>query len=425
MLKKIGFWSVFAIVLSSQVGSGILVLPVALSPFGFYSVLGWIFSGLGALSLALVFAGLCHRFPKTGGPHVYIQAVFGKTAAFFTGWTYWVISWFSSTVVVIASIGYLSPFIGDRSPHAYLILEIFLVAGVTALNLKGISSAGRTGLILTLLKALPLLILPIASFWYFDTHHFVMETQLSQEPLPSILAQVTLLTLWGFIGLESATTSAGSVINPQSTIPKAIFFGTLCAAILYLINSLGIMGLLPTDVLSRSKAPYIDAANALFGGQWHLIIAVIASIICIGTLNAWMLTSGQIALGLAEDRLLPSAFAKKNKRGAPVYGLVLSCIGIVPFLWLMMEHSIAKQLATLIDDSVTAFLFIYLFCGFAYCKILLKEKAKFYHWIYTIIGMIFSLWILYETDLTTLAIAAMFVLSGAPLYFIWYRKEKA
>lgn len=423
-MKKIGFWSVFAIVISSQIGSGILILPVTLAPFGLYSFLGWIFSGLGAISLALVFAGLCHRFPKTGGPHAYIHAMFGRIPAFFTGWTYWVISWFSTTVVVIASIGYLSPFIGQRSSFFYLFLEIALLLLITALNLKGIRSAGRTGLILTVLKTLPLFILPVAAFWYFDAHHFVVETHISQQPISSTIAQVTLLTLWGFIGLESATTSAGSVLHPEKTIPKAIVAGTICASILYLINSLGIMGLLPSEILSQSKAPYIDATNLIFGGEWHLIIAIIASIICIGTLNAWMLASGQIALGLAEDKLLPVLFTKQNKKHAPTYGLLLSCLGIIPFLFLMMKHSVAKQLSTLIDDSVTAFLFVYLACNLAYIKILWKEKAKFYHWTYTIIALFFCLWILFKTDWIILATAAMFVLSGLPLYLFWYRKGK-
>lgn len=424
VLKKIGFWSVFAIVISSQVGSGVLILPVTLTPFGLYSILGWVISGIGAISLALVFGGLCRRFPKTGGPHAYVQATFGKTAAFFTGWTYWVISWFSTTAVVIASIGYLSPFIGERSPNTYLALEIILLFIITWINLKGIRLAGRAGFILTLLKALPLFILPLAAFWYFDTQHFVIQEEIKELPLPTILAQVTLLTLWGFIGLETATTSAGSVINPERTIPKAIILGTTCAAVLYLLNSLGIMGLMPAGVLSQSKAPYIDATNYLFGGEWHLIIAVIASIICIGTLNAWMLASGQIALGLAEDYLLPAHFSKRNKKEAPVIGLFVSAIGILPFLFLMANHSLAKQIATVVDYSVTAFLYVYLACTFAYAKMLIKEKARWHHWVYTLIGGVFCVWILKETSFTILGAAAMFVCSGIPVYLIWYRRKK-
>ena len=401
------------------------MLPATLTPYGLFSILGWLISGAGAICLALVFAGLCSRFPKTGGPHVYIKETFGLTAAFFTGWTYWVISWFSTTVVVIASIGYLSPFIGNQSASVYLILEIALLIAITALNLKGVKIAGKAGFVLTLLKIIPLLILPIAAFWYFDVHHFVIKPTVEVMPLSSKLAQVTMLTLWGFIGLEIATTSAGSVNNPSKTIPRAIIFGTICTAIVYLINSVGIMGLLPANVLEASKAPYIDASQYLLGGHWYLMVSVIASIICIGTLNAWMLGSGQIALGLAEDNLLPGRFGRKNKHDAPKYGLIISCIGMLPFLILTANDSIAKQIATLVDFSVTAFLFVYIFCTIAYMKILLKERAKFYHWIYTFAALVFSTWVLYETSFSIIATAAMFVVSGVPVYFIWYRRRKA
>lgn len=424
MSKKIGFWSVFAIVIGSQIGSGILMLPANLTPYGLYSILGWLISGAGAICLALVFAGLCTRFPKTGGPHAYIKETFGLSTAFFTGWTYWVISWFSTTAVVIASIGYLSPFIGNQSPHVYLALEVALLIAITGLNLKGVKIAGKAGFILTLLKIVPLVLLPIAAFWYFDAHHFVTKPAVDVLPTASKLAQVTMLTLWGFIGLEVATTSAGSVENPSKTIPRAIIFGTICTAIIYLINSVGIMGLLPENVLEISKAPYIDASQYLFGGSWHLVIAIIASIICIGTLNAWMLASGQVALGLAEDYLLPGRFAKKNKHDAPTYGLIISCIGILPFLFLTANDSIAKQIASIIDFSVTAFLFVYAFCTIAYMKILWREKAKLYHWSYALLALAFCGWVLYETSLVIIGTAVMFILSGIPLYFIWYRRKK-
>ena len=71
--KKLNFWAVFALVVSSQIGSGIFVLPLTLSPYGFYSFFAWIISGLGAISLALVFAKLCASFPKASGLHIYVK----------------------------------------------------------------------------------------------------------------------------------------------------------------------------------------------------------------------------------------------------------------------------------------------------------------------------------------------------------------
>ncbi|MFY9589889.1 APC family permease [Rickettsia endosymbiont of Halotydeus destructor] len=426
MLKKLGFWSVFALVTGSQIGTGIFILPASLAPFGIYSVWGWILSSCGAISIALLFATLCARFPKTGGPHVYVQEAFGNFAAFFIGWTYWIISFVSSGAVIISAIGYLTPLIGEQTNLVYLFLEISLLIAIAALNLKGPELAGRAEFWLTILKFIPLLIVAICALCRFDVNNFVIDKKVNNLSMAELMGRVTLLTFWGFIGIECATTSAGAVINPSKTIPRAIVLGTVCVAALYLINSIGIMGLIPGAQLMYSKAPYVDAARLLFGGSWHLLISLIASVICIGTLNAWVLTSGQIALGLAEDGLMPRLFAKKNINDAPMWGLIISCAGIVPLLIFTANESFSEQITQIMDMSVIAFLFVYLICGIAFLKILFNSKEKFayYYPLIGILSIIFCGWIIYETPVKTLIIASMFTFSGLPVYFFWYQKKK-
>lgn len=424
MSQKIGFWSVFALVTGSQIGTGVLILPASLAAFGIFSLVGWIVSSCGAIILALVFAILCAKFPNTGGPHVYIKNSFGRSAAFFTGWTYWVISWVSTTAVVISAIKYLSPLIGIDDNFVHLILEITLLLIIMWLNLKGIGVAGRAEFVLAILKFIPLVLVPVAALYHFDISNFALAPQNANLTIPQILGEVALLTFWGFIGLESATTQAGSVINPSKTVPKAVVAGTLCVAILYLVNSIGIIGLVPRADLMNSNAPYVDAAHIIFGGHWHLLISLIASIICIGTLNAWVLTSGQIALGLAEDGFLPSFFAKKNKAGAPFISIILSSAGIIPLLIITANESLSEQITNIIDFSVIAFLFVYLACSVALLKLLFTKsvKSSIYQWLIAIGSIAFCLWIIYGTPLDTILVGSFFVLSGVPVYFFWYKK---
>ncbi|RZI46751.1 APC family permease [Candidatus Finniella inopinata] len=424
MSRKIGFWSVFALVTGSQIGSGVFTLPALLAPYGAFSMAGWVIAGAGAVALALVFGGLCSQFPRTGGPHVYAQQAFGADAAFFTGWTYWVISWVSTTAVIVASIGYLSPLIGNQSAEVNLLLEIALLLAITGLNLKGVQAAGHAEFLLTLLKFGILLVIPIVALTHFNPNNLVMMPEMSAQSTPQLLSQVALLTLWGFIGLESATAPAGCVKDACKTIPRAIIFGTLCVAALYIINSVGIMGLIPAAELAQSKAPYVDAAERIFGGGWHLVISIMASIACIGTLNAWMLASGQVALGLAEDGLLPRFFGRKNIHEAPHNGLLTSCVGIIPLLVLTCSHSLNHQITAIIDFSVVAFLFVYLMCGLAHVKVLRKQACcSVYKWVYTCVAIGFCLWVLYETPLKTLIIASLFVISGVPAYALWYKRQ--
>ena len=434
--NKIGFWAVFSIVTSSQIGSGVFTLPACLAPYGIFGLFGCLLSGVGAIALCFVFASLCARLPYTGGPHVYVEHAFGKKMAFFTGWTYWVISWVSTTAVIVTSIGYLSPFLArlfadniifiQYSKQIYLLLEIFLLFIIASLNLKGIKFAGNTELALTILKFIPLIFLPVIALFYFNKQNFILSPEVANLSSTSMLAKVTLFALWGFIGLETATTPAESVINPSATIPRAIIFGTLSVALLYILNFVGIMGLIPGSQLMNSNAPYVDAAQQMFGGNWHLLIAIIASISLIGTLNAWILTSGQISLGLAIDGLMPKFFSIKNKGDAPIYGIIISCLGIVPLLVLTSSTSgsLSQQAIKIIDISLISFLFVYLICVVSFLKLLIKEKNHPISYMVAILALIFCSWVICETQLTTLLIASLFTFSGLPVYLFWYSAIK-
>lgn len=427
MSSKIGFWSVFALVAGSQIGSSVFMQPAILAPYGIYAMFGWVISATGAISLALIFSWLCAKFPKTGGPYVYVQEAFGQTAGFFTGWTYWVISWVSTPVLYIAAAAYLSPLLNNPPIQILLLIELFLLFSLTALNLRGVSAAGKAEFVLSLLKIIPLIVIPIFALSFFNIDNFMLDSTNPQTgKLSDILGSTALLTLWGFIGVETATTTAGSVKNPSKTIPLALVSGTMCVALLYIVNSFSIMGLVPGAQLGQSRAPYVDAAQIIFGGNWHLLISLIAAITCIGTANAWTLSSGQAALGLAEDGLLPAFFNKKNKNGAPFWGLMTSCIGIVPILLLTMNESLTAQINMIIDFSVTAFLFVYLASLAAFFKIYFKVKntRQLPYLLAGILGSFFCLWVLWETSITTIFLASLFCLTGLPVYFFLNKVPK-
>jgi APA family basic amino acid/polyamine antiporter len=294
-----------------------------------------------------------------------------------------VISWVSTTVVVITAVGSLSPFLVNMHPMIEVVLQIILLITIMLLNLKGVQTAGKVEFILILMKFIPLIIIPFSALFYFDTRNFGVSDEISSLTISSILSQVTLLTFFGFIGLECATTAAGEVYNPSKTIPRAIITGTLCVAFLYFLNSISIMGLMPGIKLISSKAPYVDASRIVFGGNWYLLIACIASIVCVGTLNAWILASGQIILGLAQDGLMPKFFTKQNKHGAPFLGILASCLGIIPLLILTFDKNFScsnKYYNRFFCYSISIYLFIFVL--FAFLKLKNSRKKIYLFSIY-------------------------------------------
>ncbi len=412
MLKKMGFGSVLAIVFGSQIGSGIFMVPAALAPFGTISIWGWILAGLGALLLAFVFAGLCSAFPKTGGPHVYIYELFGRWPAFFTGWTYWLISWVSSSVVVIASVACLHPLLGEyQSPYVYLSLEIILLLALTYINCKSVVLSGKFELILTLLKFIPFAIVPTIIFYKFDLSNAYVLNEYSNESVLSLMPIVISIAFWGFIGVESATTPAEFVKNPSKTIPRAIVLGTLAVALIYIINNIAIMGVIPSNILAESKAPFVDAIKIVLGKNISFIMSIITSLVCIGTLNAWILTSAQISLGLAQSNLLPSFFARKNTAGSPYISVLISCLGMIPILILTKNESLAAQVTYIIDFSVKSFLLVYLACCLAYFK-LAYRLTNYRKLILSAMAIVFCLFMIIESSIQSILIATLFTVSG-------------
>lgn len=422
---KMGFWAVTSLVAGSQIGTGIFLLSANMAPFGAAGLSSWGITATGAMLLALIFARLCANIPKTGGPHTFIETAFGKTLGFFSAWTYWVISWLSTPMVVISVISYLTPLIGELHPVVNLLLEVCILLFITGLNLLGVRSAGRIEFLFTVLKLLPLIVVPLAGIFFFNESHFIPFNPTSESTL-SVMNAAALLTLWGFIGVESATTPADSVENPRKTIPRAIIMGTLLVAIVYIFSSIVIMGVVPVEILAHSKAPFADAAQIIFGGNWYIVISIAASIVCLGTLNAWMLTSGQIALGAADDGHLPKLFSVKNERGAPKWGLIISSLGMVPVLIVTLNQNLISQVNLIIDISVTAFLFIYTLSILSYVKLFWKDQetgAFNTKGMLTGLGaLLFCGWALYSSGIMMVACASLIAIAGIPIY-LWKHKR--
>ena len=122
------------------------------------------------------------------------------------------------------------------------------------------------------------------------------------------------LTLWAFLGLECATIPAGSIKDPDRTIPRATVVGTVLTAIVYIVSTVGVTGVLEHSALTKSTAPFADAARHVAGNGAAAIVALGAAVSCLGALNGWTLIVGQLPLAVANDGLFPRLFGRLSPR---------------------------------------------------------------------------------------------------------------
>lgn len=414
--QKIGFWPLTSLVTGNLVGSGVFLLPATLASFGIISLLGWIITSIGAIILALIFAELSSHCPKIGGPYAYSTEAFGKSIGFFIAWGYWILAWVSNSALLAAAVGYFSSIVPGVTKEIALALEISILIIITLFNLFGIRTTGRGELVITTTKVLPLILLPLIALFFLDFSN-ITSLSLEKENLLPNLNTVAFLTLWGFVGLESGTVPGEQVNNPKKNIPLATITGTLIAATIYIVGTIAVFGIVPTEILADSKAPYADVAAIIFGGSWGVPVAIAAIISCIGSLNGWTMVTGRIAQAAAKDNLFPTFFAKTNRYGTPYLSVLISSCLSIPFVILSIQENLLEQFNTIIDISVTFVLIIYLVSVLAMFKIYYKaNKLTFYRICIALIGLIFTLWALWAASLKTVCLSLTVILLGIPLW---------
>jgi len=420
---KIGLWPMVSLVTGNLVGSGVYLLPASLAIYGTISLFGWILTSVGAIFLALVFAQLSARVPKTGGPYLYAREAFGDTVGYYVCWGYWMLSWISNPTLAIAAVGYISVLSGGLSPLTNFLLEVGILGGFTLFNLLGLKITGRTELFITMLKVLPLLVLPLVGIFFVDFNNFT-HLNISGLSFGNALNAAAFLTLWGFVGLETGTVPAGQVYNATKNVPRATIIGTTIAAVVYILGTIVVMGVVPPQDLVNSKAPYADAAQVIFGGSWGTPVAIAAIITCLGTLNGWLIVVGRIPFGAAQDGLFPAIFKKTTHHGTPYWGVIISSTCAMPFLLMSLQNTLLEQFNFIVEIAITLILLVYTVCVLAYFKILFKEKNySVGHLLLGVGALTFSLWALWAASFKMVGFSLIILLLGIPMH-LWMRKKR-
>src|ERR1700709_2741003 len=109
--KKLGLWTSTSLVVGNMIGAGVFLMPAALAAYGSISLLGWVFSAIGAFLLAKVFANLSKLLPNvTGGPYAYTHHSLGNFAGFLVAWGYYIAVACASASIAISFVSALSTF---------------------------------------------------------------------------------------------------------------------------------------------------------------------------------------------------------------------------------------------------------------------------------------------------------------------------
>lgn len=432
--RSMGVWMATALVVGNMVGSGIFLLPASLAgAAGPVSIFGWIFTGVGALLLALVFSRLGRAMPRTGGPYAYARRAFGDFIGFQTAWGYWIAAWAGNAAIAVAFVGYLAVFWGELGSNNLLaaLVGIGVIWLLTLVNAIGTRESGIVQVATTVLKFVPLAVIGVIGLFFIESDNL---TPFAPNGTWSAISAAAPLTLWAFIGLESATVAAGEVKDPEKNIPRATMYGTIAATVVYLLGTIAVMGVIPTETLAGSTSPFADAAGVMFGGSWDKIIALVALASTFGALNGWILLQGRVPLAAAEDGLFPEQFAKVHgERRTPVFGLVVSSALVTGLMLMNYTKGLVDAFTFIILLATLTTLVPYAYSAAAQAHLYFTEREIFEKGRFArdtiVAGLAFaySIWAITGSGKDIIAKGFVLLLAGIPVYVLmkWWQARQA
>jgi arginine:agmatine antiporter len=393
------------------------------APYGVLAVLMWIVMGVGAMCLGLTFARLAAIAPATGGPYAYTRMAYGDFAGFLVAWGYWISVWASLPAIAFAFAGALINLLPALNNKAMaLTLTLGAIWAVVLINLRGVKAAGLFAEVTTYTKLVPFVAIALFGLFYVQGEN-LSQFNPSGEPLLQAAAALAPLTMFAYLGLESATVPAGDVRDAARTIPRSTLIGIGIAAALYVLGTVVVLGVVPREQLMTSVAPFSDAARLMWGDWAALAVALAVIVSSIGALNGWTLLMGQVPMAAAHDRLFPGAFGRVSARGVPALGIVISATlaTLMVAFQALGSPGVRAFYNLVVGLSTMAAVIPYAFCALALGLIAARDGARpRVGWV-GVVAFVFSLFTIYGCGPTAVLYGLMLLLLGIPV-FVWQRR---
>jgi basic amino acid/polyamine antiporter, APA family len=318
-----------AMVVGIVVGAGIFRTPgLVASELGrpWLTFVAWVAGGALAFLGALIFAELATRLPRAGGKYVYAREAFGPRAAFVIG----TVEGLALYPAAIAAIGVAAGEFLERLT-GWPVGGVMFVVLFTAINLIGVTTGRWVQNLVTTAKILALGGVVVIAFaagngagW-----HGALAGAPRGVAVWGALAVAFQSVIWTYYGSVEAAKIAEEVVEPERTLPRVFLVGIAVVTALYLLLNAAFLHVLPFDQVAASNLVAGDAAAAIFGAKGGAVIAVLALLVVLASLNGNVFVTPRVLFGLAREGLAPAPLARVNAGGTPwVAMLVVGAVSL-------------------------------------------------------------------------------------------------
>lgn len=425
--KKMSVVQLTIITAINMMGSGIIMLPTNLAQVGTMSILSWLVTAVGAMTLAYAFSRAGMYTSKGGGMGGYSEYSFGKAGAFLANYTYGVSLVIANAAIAISAVGYAAVLLGaDLSPLEVALWTIFTLWLATIMNFGGARITGQISTFTVWGVIIPVIAISILGWFWFSGTRYVNAWNPYHFSFFEGVGKSISITLWAFLGLESASANMDSVENPKKNVPIAVLGGTIGAAIMYIVSTNVMAGIVPNKGLLHSNAPFGLAFSTMFTPTIGNIVMALMVLSCFGSLLGWQFTIAEVFRSSAQEGYFPKVFSKVIGNGTPLVGMLIITVCQSLLSLMTISPSLSKQFTILVNLAVVTNVIPYLLSMASLKTMQLAESVPEHGQKFTnavaVIAAIYSLYALYTAGSVALVGGSIVTFAGWVLYgFISHR----
>ena len=184
--------------------------------------------------------------------------------------------------------------------------------------------------------------------------------------------------------MEAAAVTAKRVRNPRAQRRlDASLIGTALSAVLYVLVTAAVMGLVAHHTLVNTGSPFVNAFQTMFPHEAWARSSSRQSPWSpgIGALNGWTLIVTETSRAIAQDDLFPRPFAWVDRNGTAWFGIVIgTALPSILMLWRYESSSGLTIFTYLVDLTVVTVAIPYFLSAIAQLTYLVSRRRRVQGW---------------------------------------------
>jgi amino acid transporter len=334
---RLGLWDAVSIIIGIVVGTAIFRSPAAVfanSPTAMMALTLWLVGGLLSWCGAVCYAELATAYPRDGGDYVYLTRAFGP-------WCGFLFCWAQLTTVLSGNIAIMAYAFADYGMKVWpawsersIWLTIAPVVGLSLVNAAGLIAGKFAQNLLTAAKVLGLAALVVAGLFAASTEPRAAVTD-PIVPNPNLgLALVFVLYAYG--GWNHAPYVAAEVRDERRNLPRALMFGLVAIAVIYLAVNATYLAVLGFEGAGKTQTPAADVMEHAVGAWGGRAISLLVMLSALSAINGMILTGSRVYATWGADYPALSWLGEWNRRcAAPLMAIAVQAAIAVALILLV------------------------------------------------------------------------------------------